>query len=224
MPSILARLGEQQCYPQFYWQQRNGDEELAALGAVVLLSGVSLAVLSAQHAPEDTRICGLNAFNPEQGSLFYRVCCGDVPLATPRCVCSCGATARLRTMLTPRGRSYSNCFPPDRSVRSPCRLSAKPITRKNRNGLALSAKRQRRLHAVISKRSFSPEQLTCSVNSALTRRADGRQPRPEFKLLSFLHDIRRQQRVSRLHARASLAAARQAAAHRSAGGHRRQPY
>ena len=28
----LAWLGEQQCYPQFYWQQRNGDEELAALG------------------------------------------------------------------------------------------------------------------------------------------------------------------------------------------------
>jgi menaquinone-specific isochorismate synthase len=43
----LAWLGEQQCYPQFYWQQRNGDEELAALGAVTLfLSGVSLAVFA----------------------------------------------------------------------------------------------------------------------------------------------------------------------------------
>lgn len=30
----LAWLGVQSCYPQFYWQQRNGDEELAALGAV----------------------------------------------------------------------------------------------------------------------------------------------------------------------------------------------
>ena len=29
----LAWLGVQHCYPQFYWQQRNGDEELAALGA-----------------------------------------------------------------------------------------------------------------------------------------------------------------------------------------------
>lgn len=68
----LAWLGEQQCYPQFYWQQRNGDEELAALGAVVQFSSLALAsqFLSAQHAPEDTRICGLNAFNPEQGSLF----------------------------------------------------------------------------------------------------------------------------------------------------------
>jgi menaquinone-specific isochorismate synthase len=29
----LAWLNAQVSYPQFYWQQRNGDEELAALGA-----------------------------------------------------------------------------------------------------------------------------------------------------------------------------------------------
>ncbi|PRW23462.1 putative menaquinone-specific isochorismate synthase domain protein [Enterobacter hormaechei] len=29
----LAWLGVQRCYPQFYWQQRSGDEELAALEA-----------------------------------------------------------------------------------------------------------------------------------------------------------------------------------------------
>lgn len=68
----LAWLGAQQCYPQFYWQQRNGDEELAALGAVAHFSSLALAsqFLRDQRAPGDTRICGLNAFNPEQGSLF----------------------------------------------------------------------------------------------------------------------------------------------------------
>lgn len=96
----LAWLGEQQCYPQFYWQQRNGDEELAALGAVTQFSSLALAsqFLRAQNAAGDTRICGLNAFNPEQGSLFYRDCSGDAPPATPRCACSCGATARLSRM------------------------------------------------------------------------------------------------------------------------------
>lgn len=68
----LAWLGEQQCYPQFYWQQRNGDEELAALGAVNQFSSLALAsqFLREQNAAQDTRVCGLNAFNPEQGSLF----------------------------------------------------------------------------------------------------------------------------------------------------------
>ncbi|MDU7761507.1 MAG: isochorismate synthase MenF, partial [Enterobacter asburiae] len=57
----LAWLGEQQCYPQFYWQQRNGDEELAALGAVTQFSSLALAsqFLRAQNAAGDTRICGL---------------------------------------------------------------------------------------------------------------------------------------------------------------------
>lgn len=68
----LAWLGSQTCYPQFYWQQRNGDEELAALGAVAHFSSLALAsqFLKACDAPDTTRICGLNAFNPEQGSLF----------------------------------------------------------------------------------------------------------------------------------------------------------
>lgn len=68
----LAWLGAQQCYPQFYWQQRNGDEELAALGAVTHFSSLAIAsqFLREQNAAGDTRICGLNAFNPEQGSLF----------------------------------------------------------------------------------------------------------------------------------------------------------
>ena len=68
----LAWLGAQVCYPQFYWQQRSGDEELAALGAVMHFSSLASAwqFLHISGTSDDTRICGLNAFNPEQGSLF----------------------------------------------------------------------------------------------------------------------------------------------------------
>jgi menaquinone-specific isochorismate synthase len=67
----LLWSAHQPCWPQFYWQQRNGDEELAALGAVK-----TFASLSAAHdflcgeGRDDLRICGLNAFDPQQGNLF----------------------------------------------------------------------------------------------------------------------------------------------------------
>lgn len=68
----LAWLGAQQRYPQFYWQQRNGDEELAALGSVLQFDSLACAshFLHTHRAASDTRICGLNAFNPEQARLF----------------------------------------------------------------------------------------------------------------------------------------------------------
>jgi len=68
----LAWLGAQHAFPQFYWQQRNGDEELAALGAVAHFTSLASAsrFLHQQNAHQDTRICGLNAFNPQRGSLF----------------------------------------------------------------------------------------------------------------------------------------------------------
>lgn len=67
----LLWCAHQPCWPQFYWQQRNGDEELAALGAVITFSSLSAAhdFLSAQGR-EDLRISGLNAFDPQQGNLF----------------------------------------------------------------------------------------------------------------------------------------------------------
>lgn len=46
----LAWLGVQHCYPQFYWQQRNGDEELAALGAVNGSRNVSWPKISLRSA------------------------------------------------------------------------------------------------------------------------------------------------------------------------------
>ena len=47
----LAWLGVQHCYPQFYWQQRNGDEELAALGAVLRLPRPLIETAVDRHLP-----------------------------------------------------------------------------------------------------------------------------------------------------------------------------
>jgi len=68
----LAWLGAQIAYPQFYWQQRSGDEEMAALGVAESFSTLSAArqFLSDRYASPDTRICGLNAFTPGQSHLF----------------------------------------------------------------------------------------------------------------------------------------------------------
>lgn len=68
----LAWLNAQQYYPQFYWQQRNGDEELAALGAIKHFSSLAAARQFLRLFPDcpATRIVGLNAFDPHQGELF----------------------------------------------------------------------------------------------------------------------------------------------------------
>lgn len=68
----LGWLNAQQIYPQFYWQQRNGDEEYAALGAIKHFPSLSAArqfLHLYPHAP-DLRVVGVNAFDPAQGSLF----------------------------------------------------------------------------------------------------------------------------------------------------------
>jgi menaquinone-specific isochorismate synthase len=68
----LPWLCSQPVWPQFYWQQRNGDEEIAALGAVKPFRSLedANAFLQMPAIPADLRICGLNAFNPQQGALF----------------------------------------------------------------------------------------------------------------------------------------------------------
>lgn len=57
-------------WPQFYWQQRSGDEELAALGAVQIFASLEQAHAFAPAGRDDLRICGLNAFHPQQGLLI----------------------------------------------------------------------------------------------------------------------------------------------------------
>ena len=82
--------GQQAQWPQFYWQQRNGDEELATLGAVKTFTSLDAANRFLRQAGrQDLRICGLNAFEPQQGSL-----------ALPRLEWRrCGGRAVLRLVL-----------------------------------------------------------------------------------------------------------------------------
>lgn len=67
----LLWCSHQPVWPQFYWQQRNGDEELAALGAVKTFpSLVQANAFLQQQGRDDLRICGLNAFDPQRGMLI----------------------------------------------------------------------------------------------------------------------------------------------------------
>jgi menaquinone-specific isochorismate synthase len=68
----LAWLACQPLYPHFYWQQRDGDDEVAALGSVCQFNALSQAQAFLHAHPEQPslRIWGLNAFNPARGFLF----------------------------------------------------------------------------------------------------------------------------------------------------------
>ncbi|MTD42572.1 isochorismate synthase MenF [Erwinia sp. CPCC 100877] len=71
-PDGLEWLASQWLWPQFYWQQRDGAEELAALGAARRFSCLSDArdFLAAEQGGALLRICGLNAFDAGRGFLF----------------------------------------------------------------------------------------------------------------------------------------------------------
>lgn len=68
----LSWLASQAIWPQFYWQQRNGDEEAAVLGAVETFPSLEQAqhFLRQHESQSDLRIWGLNAFEPQQGHLL----------------------------------------------------------------------------------------------------------------------------------------------------------
>lgn len=68
----LAWLCGQCLWPQFYWQQRSGDEELAALGDCVSFNDMATAQRFLTHHTDvpDLLLCGLNAFDPSHGRLF----------------------------------------------------------------------------------------------------------------------------------------------------------
>ena len=83
----LSWLASQQTYPQFYWQQRNGDEEAVVLGAITRFTSLDQAQRFLRQHPEhaDLRIWGLNAFDPSQGNLLlprleWRRCGGKATL------------------------------------------------------------------------------------------------------------------------------------------------
>lgn len=66
----LSWLCSQTQFPQFYWQHRNGHEEVAALGAVRQFTSLAQANAFLQQDQTTLRIWGLNAFEPENGQLF----------------------------------------------------------------------------------------------------------------------------------------------------------
>lgn len=68
----LGWLASQPVWPQFYWQQRNGDEEAAVLGAVATFSSLESAqrFLRQHDNYPELRVWGLNAFEPQRGNLL----------------------------------------------------------------------------------------------------------------------------------------------------------
>ena len=96
----LAWLGVQRCYPQFYWQQRSGDEELAALGSLAHFDSLASTsrFLHTHDVANDTRIWGLNALNPARAMFFYPPFPCRGLAGSPRCVCNCGAKRRCGKM------------------------------------------------------------------------------------------------------------------------------
>jgi len=83
----LGWLASQPVWPQFYWQQRNGDEGPAVLGAVAAFSSLESAqqFLRQHDNHPDLRIWGLNAFEPQRGNLLlprleWRRCAGVASL------------------------------------------------------------------------------------------------------------------------------------------------
>jgi menaquinone-specific isochorismate synthase len=113
----LLWCSRQPQWPQYYWQQRSGDEELAALGAVKTFSSLEQAyAFLQQQGRDDLRICGLNAFDPQQGMLllprleWHRlggnatlrlVLCSDTSLSDD----ACAAREFLRSLTTQHVRA-----------------------------------------------------------------------------------------------------------------------
>ncbi|MBP2167629.1 menaquinone-specific isochorismate synthase [Erwinia toletana] len=66
----LCWLNAQQCWPQLWWQHRNGKESVAACGEVQHFSDIQQAQRAANRLPADWRIWGANDFSAGQSYLF----------------------------------------------------------------------------------------------------------------------------------------------------------
>ncbi|PKE31691.1 isochorismate synthase MenF [Rahnella sp. AA] len=67
---LLEWLSSQPCYPKFYWQQREGNEEAAVCGDAYAFGNIRLAqaFIRQHHDVPDLHVWGLNAFNGADGS------------------------------------------------------------------------------------------------------------------------------------------------------------
>ncbi len=66
----LCWLQAQQCWPQLWWQHRNGRESVAACGEVRHFSTLHQAQQASEQLPADWRIWGANDFAAQQSYLF----------------------------------------------------------------------------------------------------------------------------------------------------------
>ncbi len=98
----LSWLASQQTYPQFYWQQRNGDEEAVVTGAITRFTsldrGTTFFFASTRNTPTYA-FGGLNAFDPSQGNLL-------LPRLEWR---RCGGKATLRLTLFSESSPSARC-------------------------------------------------------------------------------------------------------------------
>ncbi|MFS2224708.1 isochorismate synthase MenF [Pantoea sp. B65] len=66
----LCWLNAQHCWPQLWWQHRNGRESVAACGEVRHFCDIQQAQAAVNQLPADWRIWGANDFAAEQSYLF----------------------------------------------------------------------------------------------------------------------------------------------------------
>ncbi len=66
----LSWLASQSSFPQFYWQQRNGDEEAAVLGAITVFSSLDLAQRFYVSTRSLTYVFGAECVRAERGLLI----------------------------------------------------------------------------------------------------------------------------------------------------------
>lgn len=90
----LGWLTSQQTYPQFYWQSRNSDEDVAALGACCRFETFDAArSFLARQSDASLSVWGLNAFDTDRSALFlprleWRRKAGEAALTLTLTLCS----------------------------------------------------------------------------------------------------------------------------------------
>lgn len=188
----LSWLTSQQTYPQFYWQQRNGDEEAAVLGAITRFTSLDQAQRFLRQHPEhaDLRIWGLNAFDPSQGNLL-------LPRLEWR---RCGGKATLRLTLFSESSLQHDAIKAKEFIAT--LVSIKPLpglhfttTREQhctgQNGLDAINRTGNENH----RRRRARQSCACSGNRPAFRKSgqcgsdDGCQSSAQSELLPFLHGL-----------------------------------
>ncbi len=221
----LLWCGQQAQWPQFYWQQRNGDEELATLGAVKTFTSLDAANRFLRQAGrQDLRICGLNAFEPQQGSLAlprleWRRCGGRAVLRlvlhSDISLREDAATARAFLASLTTTQATPGAIPPLLSERHSSDYPQWQAMIARATKAISAGEMDKVVLARATDLQFAAPLDAVSIMAA-SRRSN-------LNCFHFLMAFNARQAFFRLHAGTAVAPARRAAAHRSAGGDRREP-